>query len=173
MAELQQLLPGFKTRLLRLVLNSSEAETPALPSPALPQHSSRAPCKQIPAPQSQSCLATAPALPAASIPRAATCFGLFSPGELPMEGPHSPTGLHDHSLAGAYGIRHPASKEKLFHPSRETSSRKPPAKCLYQGAGRRSRGLEAAHPLWSGAQSRLFSAPRPAKREKSLCFSRN
>lgn len=58
-------------------------------------------------------------------------------------------------------------RKKLFHPSRETCSREPPAKCLYQGAGEEGGGSGSPSLEW-GMCLNVFSALRPAEREKSL-----
>lgn len=58
-------------------------------------------------------------------------------------------------------------RKKLLHPSRETSSQEPPAKCLYQGAGEEGGGSGSPSLEW-GMCLNLFSALRPAEREESL-----
>lgn len=106
-------------------------------------------------------------------------LGSSPPAGSPWGCPCSPTlNGTTQSLAGASGVRRPSEaschqaitlqRKKLFHPSRETSSQEPPAKCLYQGAGEEEgRGWKRL-TLPGVGHSNLFRALRPAEREKCL-----
>lgn len=105
--------------------------------------------------------------------------GSSPPAGSPWGCPRSPTlNGTTQSLAGASGVRRPSKaschqaitlqRKKLFHPSRETSSQEPPAKCLYQGAGEEEgRGWKRL-TLPGVGHSNLFRGLRPAEREKCL-----
>lgn len=142
----------------------------------------------------------APAPPASALPAAANRSGAAWPLLLPSSQPptrelprtlgsprgcpRSPT-LHGtpQSLAGASGVRCP-SKTAATGPSRfkgkscfiQVEKRAPKSRrqnVSMEGLGRRG-GLEAAHPLWSGACAQIYSVPSGQQRgKKNLCFSTN
>lgn len=163
------------------VLSRNRAEMPAAPG---------APASALPADANRSGAARPLLLlslqpPSWELPCA---LGSSPPVGSPQGSPRSPTlkgtprSVSSRSVWGKtsqQGRCHQAitlQRKKLFHPSRKTSSQEPPAKCLYQGAGEEERGGGAGSgspSLEWGTCSNLFSALRPAEREKSLCFSMN
>lgn len=159
------------------VQSPNRAEMPAAPASALPADPNRSGTVRP-------LLLLSLQLPSRELPQV---LGSSPPAGSPWETPCSPTlnrtprsvsSRSDWGKTSQQSRCHQAitlQRKKLFHPSRETSSQEPLAKCLYQGAGEEEEGGagSSSPSLEWGTCLNLFSALRPAEREKSLCFSMN